>query len=224
MSRKVTKIKEVKSWSLSALHLYEQCPSKFKKERLEGRPRETSPALERGIDIHAKLENYLNGLITGMPPELKKLETEIKNIKKHDPAVEEEYVFDKNWKPIKGPNAWRDKNAWLRAKLDIRVDDFLVDLKTGRHYPKYIEQAELYSLLTFILHPDITSIDVEFWYTKTGDVVSYTFDRSMIDESIKKWQARVDKLFNEKDWLPTENQYCNWCNFQKECELFNGDK
>lgn len=221
------KLKKVTNWSLSALQLYEQCPLKYMKERLTGRARTSSPALERGIMIHAKLEHYLKGNIKGMPKELLKLETEIKNIKKAKPTIEEEFVFDVNWKPVKVKNAWKSKKAWVRGKSDIRVDNFIVDLKTGNYYPKYIEQAELYALFTFILYPDMKEIDVEFWYSKTGDVITYTFLRSMMKNSIEMWNGRVKKLFKETKWLPTENQYCNWCGIKKcgECPLFKkGEK
>jgi len=218
------KLKKVTNWSLSALQLYEECPRKYKMSRLEGRERTTSAALERGIMIHAKLENYLNGEIKGMPPELKKLEREIKNIKRAKPTVEEEFVFDKNWKQVTGPSAWTSKDAWVRGKSDIRVDNFIVDLKTGRHYDKYREQAELYSLFTFILNPDMQEIEVEFWYSKTGEVKSYTFQRSMMKTAIEAWTYRVGLLFAETIWPAKENQYCNWCAFQEGCPLFGGDR
>ena len=157
-----------------------------------------------------------------MPTELKLLSTEINNIKKYNPTVEEEFVFDNTWNQLKGNKAWFNKKAWLRGKSDIRVDNFLVDLKTGRHYPKYIEQAELYSLFTFIINPEMQEIDVEFWYSKTGDIISYSFTRDMIDSSKKMWNSRAKKLFEESKWLPTENEYCNWCEVKKsyKCPIF----
>lgn len=214
------KLKKVTSWSLSALHLYEQCPLKFKKQRLEGRPQQIkSPALEYGIKVHNLLEQYLLGNIKGIPKELEKFAKEIRTAKKKGAIPEQEIVMDKNWKPIKGKDAWKNPKAWLRAKLDITLNDFLVDLKTGKHYAKYREQAELYAVLLFILNPDYEEVDVEFWYSKTGDVKEYSFQRSNLQNSIDMWEYRVNKLFNEKNWEPKENQYCFNCEFKSECPI-----
>ena len=55
---------KVKAWSYSALKLYEGCPARYKAEKINKiKQKKKSPAMERGIAIHKKGEDYLNGII-----------------------------------------------------------------------------------------------------------------------------------------------------------------
>lgn len=208
----------VKAWSLSALQLYEQCPFKYYLERVEKRPTPPSHALERGIDIHSKAEQYLLGNISGMPRELQKFTTEFKNLKKYEAIPEEQLTLDKHWQPV--PDGWSDPRTWLRAKTDARIGNFTVDFKSGRKYDKHEDQARLYSNILMQYHPEFDTVEVEFWYLDSGDTGSYEFFRSDLGDDIDHWERRVSKLFKEKHWLPMENRWCKWCPHQKECPLF----
>lgn len=117
----------IKSWSLSALQLYEQCPKKYYLEKIKKVPVPSSPALERGIDIHAKAEGFLKGTITGLPNELQKFKNEFENLKKHGAIAEEELTLDRHWQPV--PNGWNDPRTWLRGKTDARIGDWVCDFK-----------------------------------------------------------------------------------------------
>jgi len=212
----------VKAWSLSALGQYEACPLAYKLARFDKIPgKGASPALEYGIKVHKMMEDFLNSVITEIPKELSKLETEITNLLKHNAVAEEELVVDNHWQPIKGvERPWFASNAWLRGKTDARVCNLVIDLKSGKEYDGYEQAAELYSILTMKLNPEFTEVDVEFWYSKTGNVKGYTYHRSDINDMIAVWDTRVSKLFREKHWLPKEHQYCKWCDYQYMCPLF----
>lgn len=210
------------AWSLSALGQYEACPLQYKLGRFDKIPgKGTSPALEYGIKVHKMMEDFVNGDITEVPKELKKFEKELKNLVAHNALAEEELVLDNNWAPVTDcDRPWFASNCWLRAKTDARVTNLIIDLKTGRAYPGYVKAAELYSIIVMKLYPEFSETDVEFWYSKTGEVEHYSFYRSDIDELMEVWNQRVAKLFNEKHWLPKENQYCKWCDYQYMCPLF----
>ena len=217
------KLKEVKAWSLSALNLFEQCPLKFYKERREGIKAPPSYALEAGIDQHNKLEAFLKGEIKGMPPVLQEFGTEIRNAKKAGAIAEEKISFDKSWEIIgHDDDAWWHEDVWGRAKNDIRIDNFLVDWKSGKHYDHYIEQAELLAILFFIEYPNYKTATVEFWYGKTGDVVTYEFKRNILNRVKKDFTARANKMLNAKVYEPIKNQYCKYCHVNEECPIYNG--
>lgn len=210
--------KSVTSWSLSALKQYETCAYKYKRSRLDGVKEPTSYALERGIDLHRKLEFYLNGTIKGgVPRSLFRFETEIANLKKYGAIAEEQFVLNTEWKPLDDPKPWFSKKAWFRAKTDARVNNLVIDLKTGRKYDTHYEGAELYALIFLLENDAYDEVDVEFWYCDSGDMSNWTFYRKDVEETKARWQERADKLFNEKEWKPTINEYCKYCHLKKEC-------
>ena len=211
-----------RSWSFSALHSYENCALQFLLQRTEPVEQAPSWALEHGLACHTLMENFLKGLITGMPPELKVFENELNRLKENGALAEEELVLDRHWDKVEGDGAWRSKDAWIRAKLDARLDNLIVDLKTGREYPHYAEQGELYATMLMQVDRTINAIDVEFWYTKSGEVASFSFSRDDHDERVEMWEARVRKLMNEKHWLPKINIGCRWCAYQERCEIYDG--
>jgi hypothetical protein len=210
-----------RAWSFSAMHSYENCALQFLLDRTEPVEQELSWALEHGIHCHTLMENYLKGIIDGVPIELKLFESELIKLKSVGALAEEEIVLDRHWDIVEGDNPWRSKDAWIRAKLDARWDNLIVDLKTGREYDHYAEQADLYATMRMQIDREIGEIDVEFWYTKSGDVASFTFMRSEQEERIEAWEVRARKLMTEKHWLPSINIGCRWCAYQERCELFN---
>ena len=210
---------KVKTWSLSSLQSYETCPQKWYEERFGGHERTSSPALERGVAVHAKAEQYLLGNVTGMPKDMAKFSTEFVNLKKHNAIAEEEWCLDRHWQPV--ANGWSHPDTWLRAKGDARVGNFIVDLKTGRQYEdKHRDQAKLYSNILMCYEPTFDEVDVEFWYLDSGKTASYKFFRTSLEADIEVWEARVSRMFRDKHFLPSENQYCKWCAFNESCELF----
>lgn len=207
----------VKTWSLSALQLFEQCPLKFYFERIEKRKTPPSYALERGIDIHSKAEQFLLGNIATLPKELSKFTKEFQTIKRLGAIAEEELTLDRHWQPVE--NGWSDPRTWLRGKTDARVGNWFCDFKTGRKYDKHEDQARLYSNVLMQYNPAFDSVEVEFWYLDSGEVGTYDFYRSDLMQDIDHWEGRVNRMFREEHFLPTENQYCKWCPHQKDCEL-----
>lgn len=210
---------KIYSWSLSTLQTYEQCPYKLKKIKIDKVSCEPSYALQYGIQVHQKMEQFLKGNITGVPKELSKFSVEMNNLKKNKAIPEEELVLDSHWNPITDKNKWKHKNAWWRGKTDARVDNLVVDLKTGRHYDTHEDQANLYAIAIMKHFPEYSSIDVEFWHSKSGDVHSYEYFRSDLNDMIDIWDSRVRDLFREKHFLPKENEWCKYCEFKTSCPL-----
>ena len=211
-----------KNWSFSALHNYESCALQYvlnKTERVEQAP---SYALEFGLKCHDLMENFLKDEIQGVPRELQMFETELNNLKHLGALAEEALVLDKNWEQVTGPEPWWSKKAYIRAKLDARIDQLFIDLKTGREYGHYDEQADLYATMLFEIYPAWDVIEGEFWYTKSGEVVPYVFERKDHAKRLASWKAREKKLMSEKHWLPSLNSACKWCAYQDRCEIFDG--
>ena len=207
-----------KSWSFSALHTYETCPLNYVLGRLSKGPRETSWALEEGLRIHALMEQYLLGGIQGVPRELEKFSKELKKFKKDGAAAEGEMCLDEDWNEMKVKNPWKSKKTWIRAKLDAENGPIIVDLKTGRQYEYYRGQGELYATMKMNI-TDLKRVDVQFWYSKTGVVVTHKYLKKDNQKRMDSWDKRAMKLMGEKHWLPKLGDGCKWCNFKDQCEL-----
>ena len=221
MTIEINKSWRAKSWSFSAISQYEACPWQYYLSRAEKMQSEPGYALVNGIKIHSLFEEHLNGNVHGIPPELSKFANEMRALKRHGAIAEEAIVLDRLWNPIESENPWSDRSAWIRAKIDARIGNLVVDIKTGKSYPKYREQGELYATMLFQAYPEIgDEICTEFWYTKTGEVESFTFKKSDHEDTLNRWDKRASKLMLEKNWLPKKNWACRFCHVQHECELF----
>ena len=209
-----------RAWSLSILKLYEQCPGKYKAIKIDKIPEPESPYLSKGIAEHTKCEDFLTDKIQVLPPSLQNFYYEFHNLKKRGALAEEAIATDDHWDIIPG-DSWYHPDVWLRLKLDARVDNFLVDFKTGKRYPEHEEQAELYSIVWLLNHPEIETVEVEFWYLNTGEVVTYTFDRRELTNQTVKWEERVKAFMEDTAFTPTRNKYCYNCYIRQDCEVFN---
>lgn len=184
---------------------------------------EKSPALENGTTIHLEAEQFLTGEATAVPLSLIKFEDELTRIKTKELKVEEAICLDRHWQPVKSKDAWEDPKTWIRARTDMRVGNFIVDLKTGRSYPKYREQASLYATMLFQQFPQFHELDFEFWYTRTGDVEQHVFTRAGQQDRLASWDARANLLMMEKIWAPKRNSACRFCTVQDHCPFFGGN-
>lgn len=148
----------VTSWSPSRVAAYEECPRKFKLEKLDklcpkcfkgkldggyDRPAvcgackavmEVPAPLARGSEIGKNLEEYVLGKADALHPEVlnaasRKLATSLRKLAVRGKAKPElPILLDKDWQVV--PPGWAHfKRVWLNTKLDVFV---LKDKKTAR--------------------------------------------------------------------------------------------
>jgi CRISPR/Cas system-associated exonuclease Cas4 (RecB family) len=211
----------IKSWSNSVLGLYEQCAFKYMCAKIAKIPEPQSYHLTKGLASHTIAENYLLGKIQEVPYELNKFAREFRKLRELGAAPEEAFTLNNKWELI--PDGWRAKDAWLRLKLDARIDNYVVDFKTGRHYDDHKHQAKLYSNAMMMVEPSYDEVDVEFWYLHSGIVKTYSFHRDSLKADIGQWEERVEKMHNDITFKPTPNEYCKYCHFIDICPV-QGDK
>jgi hypothetical protein len=181
----------------------------FKGKYIQGMRDKPGPAAQRGINIHAKAEHYLNGNIRGLPPELKKLGKEYRNLKKTKPLVELKLAVSNKWTPV----SWN--KGWCRGILDVMTYEdptcIIVDHKTGGVYDSHEEQGEIYACLA-AANIDTDEYEVEFFYTDKGIIKSWSYTRKQVATLRNLWAARAEKMFAAKRFPETPSaQACKWC-------------
>jgi hypothetical protein len=209
---------QVNAWSFSALKLYEECPAKYKYEKIDKIAYEKPPAMQRGIDIHKKCENYLNGDDPDqIPPELEEFDGLFQDLHGMDNIVEQQWGFTVDWKPT-GWFAKGKKATWLRVVLDdlVLYEDgtaLVIDFKTGKPYGDYSEQMSLFADAVFCRYHDVKSVETRLWFLDTGDEVVDTLTRKGLAARKKEWEDRVEPMFNDTAFRPKPNRRCSWCPF-----------
>lgn len=214
-------IEKVKSWSISQLNLYDQCPEKYKYVKIDKKEEPKSVHLQRGLDVHSLAEEYVKAKgEMNVPKELVKLSKYMKALVKHNSVSEEKIVLNNKWEHIPG-DSWFSPEAWLRIILDARVDNLLIDFKTGKQYDSHIRQARLYANCYMCIDETYDEIDVEYWYVDTGKTSLYTFYRKDLEQHKKEWEDKVNIMHNDTVYAPKQNQYCKYCHFIDICTLFS---
>jgi hypothetical protein len=208
----------VKAWSLSALQLYEKCPRSYKAAKIDKiTSTKKSPAMERGIAVHAKGEQFLKGNIPSVPKEYASFRKEMLNLRKHGAESEKKVGITKDWR-ITG---FFDKDVWLRFVTDAEVDLvdrvlLVVDFKTGRIYDSNEDQSQLYACA--YMHDGYDLVNAEFWYLDQDDSRSYDYRASQKNILREYWEDRVTPLFSDTKFETTpSNNACRWCVIKSTC-------
>jgi hypothetical protein len=217
----------VKHWSYSSWSVGQKCTLALwyaQVERLRGPP---VPAMERGTMLHLLAENYLKGEIQGMPRALRKIEFELKQLKRKRPIVEQYWNLDTHWRKT------NKKNGWAVAKLDACVLPTernpvadVVDHKSGKEYePEHSKQGSLYGTFTMGMYPFVETVHVAFFYIDQGYAPSYTYTRAKLNYTKQYWIEQGNELMATSKFIatPTPNG-CRFCSFRSDKKLENGQR
>jgi len=206
----------VKAWSFSALKLYEQCPLKYKLEKIDKVPVEKSAAMQRGIDIHKQAENFLKREEMLPAPALSKFGALFTELREMEPMVEQQWGFTDNWKPT----GWFAKDTWLRVIPDVALiypdnTSLIIDVKSGKKWGDNIEQMDLFGTATFARYPEVREVDTRLWYMDSGEEEEASFPKKGQRQRKDEWEARVEPMFNDTTFAPKPNRFCDWCPHQR---------
>jgi len=209
--------------SKSQANYFLQCPYKWKRIYIDKVKSEASPAQQRGIRIHSKIEKYYQNM--EFDEELRtfiEFENErLESINKEDKL--------KYFKPIFQELKLQDEDVGIRGICDavyINPDDeelIVVDYKTGKYYADKFDDYRFELAVYSELLKKSGKIDGEpkYWAILFVDQKRLFFekiDKKYIEkmyETIKE----VRKGIKSGEYLPKKNQYCYWCQFKKECPL-----
>lgn len=209
----------VTAWSYSKLLCFEKCPREFRYRYIDKVPEPKSPAMDRGITIHANLEEFVKATkLPRLMPELKGVRKKLVEFKKLGAVAEREVAFDEKWNPV----GWFDRAARVRAKIDLTVPlakdrVYSIDYKSGRPNPeKHVEQMQLYAVLVLLLDRYVRHVEHGLWYVDhhpvpyaTGVIERYEPE---LKRAIARWDARAARIFAERRFPPRPSSAnCKWC-------------
>lgn len=215
-------VQTIRSWSFSRLMDYESCPFKawLKHAARIPDPR-PNPFADRGTQIHTLAEHFILGKIKELPIELIKYKDEMLSVRaryKVNPASvlqEQEWGFDREWKPTPY------KTAWGRVKADLIVfmsdeDAAGVDFKTGKKFGneiKHAEQLQVYSLSTFLRFPKLQHITTELWYLDVDDLSTVEVTRKRaLERYLPVFDGRFRKMTDATTFPTKPNIHsCRYC-------------
>jgi len=221
----------VRAWSYSALKVFEECPYRTFLSRVKKIKEPSSPAADRGTQIHQEAEDYVNGTLGEFPSNLEKFKDDFKTLRalfaEAKVELEGDWAFTEEWEIC----GWMESRTWARIKLDalVREDEQsarVIDYKTGKKWGNEIghsQQALLYAIATFVRYPSIEFVQTELWYLDKGETTVKTFTRAEATQFLPGFHARATRMTSEFDFEPSPSKSaCRWCSYRKgdnpECE------
>ena len=213
-----------KFWSYSRWSVVAKCRARYMYQFLLKLPQPESPPMIRGGKIHKLGESYLDGTTKNVPSAYRLFSGELKAIRKLNADPESTFAFTKTWNKT-SPTDW--VRCWLRIKIDAFVggknDATIIDFKTGKPYKDTVDQSELYAVGAFQSFDELETIDAEFWYLDSGEVVDYHYARTEFKALKRKWATRGREMLAARQFPTTTNAYdCTYCPFRSDKKMGNG--
>lgn len=215
---------ELKAWSYSALKVFEECPYRSYIQKVKKIQEPSSPAADRGTQIHQEAEDYVKGELGELPASLSKFKNDFEQLRdlfaEAKVELEGEWGFDLEWNPC----GWMEKSTWARIKLDALVHEDeqsarVIDYKTGKKFGNEIshsQQCLLYAIATFFRYPHIDFVQTELWYLDKGETTKKSFTREQAMQFAPGFHRRAIAMTTCEDFSPTPSKdSCRWCSYRK---------
>jgi len=215
---------ELKAWSYSALKVFEECPYRSYIQKVKKIQEPSSPAADRGTQIHQEAEDYVKGELGELPASLSKFKNDFEQLRdlfaEAKVELEGEWGFDLEWNPC----GWMEKSTWARIKLDALVHEDeqsarVIDYKTGKKFGNEIghsQQCLLYAIATFFRYPHIDFVQTELWYLDKGETTKKSFTREQAMQFAPGFHRRAIAMTTCEDFSPTPSKdSCRWCSYGK---------
>lgn len=222
-------------WSISMLHVYENCAYQYKMKYVLRIPEPERPlpkgktehANDRGSRIHTGLELYVGGESQDLPREADDFADDIEDLRAlHDEGrvmLEHDWCYTADWLPCTKKDVDRDNIMIVDFAAWIVPGEWLLigDYKSGRPYPvKHMDQMQMYALGGFKRYPDVVQITTELWYLDQDMITSTTFKPKAATAIQNSLGRRVARMRSDDEFRPASHQYaCRYCPYKEQCEF-----
>ena len=225
--------------SKSSVNLYLQCPLKWKYVYIDGITSISSPAQQRGINIHKKIEDVYKKIKLvkkdkQIIPEIQiEPDAELNNFMKFEnkriqSCVDKEGKFDLIYfKPLFQELKMKNETIGLKGICDavyINPDDngiIIVDWKTGKFHGEKLDDYRFELAVYAELVRLCKKINVKYWAIYFTDQDKLFFEK-IEQKYIEKMYSIVDSARRDMDrgmFDPKRNRYCYNCQFKNKCIL-----
>lgn len=217
------------SFSYSRWTTWAECPAKYKFKHIDKLSEPKSAAMQRGIDIHSAVADYVSAKTPDMPAELKHftaLADQLRSVPSDYKMVEQQMAFDKEERRCD----WFGPNAYWRFIWDVGVVNGKkttvnsVDWKAGKPRGSYDAQMQIFAIPAYWLFPALESFTGHLVYLDVGDTVAVTYDRAAFygptcdpaarDGLYGLWLANVGMMEADRAFRATPSRdACRFCHF-----------
>jgi hypothetical protein len=203
-------------WSYSSLSTYKQCPAKWKFSYIDGISWPESAAMTRGSRMHLMAEEFVNGKVDRVHPEVQKIGPQLLMLKSQGAKTEATWLLKKDWTPTDDPN-----EAWIKAIVDVHYMTpelvlHVIDYKSGQQYPDHREQLELYGLMGLLVEPAAKRVETAALYMDSGyEGMQSSIIRPMISKMIEPWDQAANEMMADEVYQPRPATHCRWCPYSK---------
>lgn len=209
------------SHSYSAIKLFENCPLRYYKQRIEKSIVDKgSEASAHGERVHKSFEDRIKEK-KPLPPELGPKERVVQAIEELGGVLEaeKELVLTSDLTPT----TWFADNAWLRTKIDVFSNHgdkaIILDWKTGARRPDFF-QLELYAVQAFIHFPELKACNVGFVWLRDETNDTEIYRRRDFEPLLKEVQERIKRIEDavaEDVWPAKPGPLCKFCPAKDNC-------
>lgn len=227
------------AWSYSRVQLHETCAYQYLEKVLRKNPLfdipedETPLPLLNGRKVHGGIAAYLTGGPDGTyyadqekktyhandrfaAKKYDKFAAIIDTIRANQPLVEQQWGYDRNYRPT----SWFGKDTYYRSILDAGVlwpDNTFsnADWKTGRPKEDHVEQMETQAIAVFARYPQVHWVETRLFYVDTGQEKHDEFLRKDLAALIAKWDKRAGAVENDTNFTARPGAHCRYCPLAK---------
>lgn len=210
------------AWSYSALKQFEQCPKRYKIERITKEiESKVTFALRWGNEVHKYIENRIKR-IAPLPDFLEYMEPILAAFENAGYVCRAEVGFGFNTRLE--PRPFDHPETWARGYIDFlaispQLDHaYIFDWKTGKRRPD-AGQLELYALALSSL--GIYNTRTAFIWLASNTADKYVVRPEHLPFIFNRFKARVSRLddaWRNGNWPAKPSALCGWCPAVSRCE------
>lgn len=218
-------------WSFSQWENYNACPARWKYKsvlKLPGSP--PGPAAARGLDVHASVEDYIQGKIPAsglheaVKPKYIPVLDAFRNHPNGDRHTEYKIAFDKEWyltspssKTTAACIAVLDATRYNKPTAEDNGILHIGEWKSGKPKDTHRDQRSLYAMFGWRAWKP-TRVEVTTYYLEdTAPPARLTLKDDEGYEKLKDvWQGRIELMQKDQFCAPRPGIHCNWCDYAKK--------
>jgi len=238
--------------SYSALNLFEQCPLRFKIERVEKRKAPDSKPLRVGSAVHAAIAAYIRHLQeTGLETDItwsdQAIEAAAAAMAKEKRALDADeweevgqifqaFTTSHMFNPAQIAEVEKLEKIPLNGLAFWAVIDLLEveegqaklrDWKSSWAVPSQAEverdfQLRVYAWTVHKLY-GYDEVRCDLEFIRHGAVRSVLIGPEEIAKTEERILEDIEKIRAERDWAPTPGSHCTYCPWSSECELADSE-